>query len=110
VQDYIDVATDDGVRVTQTGTQQYMIHQFSDFAGLAQSATLTWNGQCTVSPVESIVKLQIYNYDTPGWEDVDSDNSADSDTDFTLEGSIPDLTNYKDAELFITCRVWQDAI
>lgn len=108
-QDYLDVDADDATRVAQTATDEYAIHQFKDHAGENMSASLTWNGQSDVAPSSSIVKLQIYNYDTPAWEDVDSNNAANADTDFTLSGNIADLTDYKSPTNYITCRVWQEA-
>jgi hypothetical protein len=58
----------------------------------------------------STIYLQIFNRDTPTWETVDSDNSSAADTDFILTANIPDLTNYKDANGVIVCRIYQLAI
>jgi len=54
--------------------------------------------------------LQIYNRDTPGWENVDTDSTTAADTDFILTGNIADLTNYKDGSNVISCRVYQEAV
>jgi hypothetical protein len=35
-------------------------------------------------------------------------NTSNADTDFTLSGSVSDLTNYKDAGNVISCRVYQE--
>jgi len=107
-QNVTDVATDDGVRVGQTGTLQYMIHQFKNFVPVS-STLLNWNGQSSLAPSASIVRLQIYNRNTPAWETVDSDNTTGANTDFDLSGNIADLTNYKDAGNVISCRVYQEA-
>lgn len=105
-QDYIDVATIDNIRVGQTATSEYAIHQFKDFASTETRCTLEWYGQTDLAPSSSTVYLQIYNTST-GWETVDSDNSTDADTNFTLTASIPDLTNYKNGSNVIACRVYQ---
>jgi len=108
-QDITDVATKDDTRVDQSATGDYAIHQFKDYVGDEASANLEWEGQSTVAPSESTVYLQIYNYDTLGWETVQSNNATGADTDFTLSGNIADLTNYKDGDI-ITCRVYQESV
>lgn len=105
-QDYIDVDTKDDIRVAQTATGEYAIHQFKDYVGAQSSATVEWEGQTNIAPSTSTVYLQIYNYVTPGWETIDSDSTTAVDTDFILTSSVPDLTNYKSGET-ITCRVYQ---
>ena len=104
-QDYLDVDTKNDVRVGQTATSQYAIHQFKDFAPTT-SGTLEWEGQTNMAPSLSTVYLQIYNRST-GWETVDSDNSSSVDTDFTLTAYVGDFTNYKDGSGVISCRVYQ---
>ena len=107
-QDYLDVDTKNNVRVAQTAPAQlYAIHQFKDYIGASSAVNLEWEGQtnqsCTLSPVV----LQIYNRNTPAWENVDSDNTTLHDIDFVLSGNIPDTTNYVDASDVISCRVYQ---
>lgn len=106
-QDYLDVDTNNDVRVNQSSVAEYAIHQFKDYVGAAASCTLTWEGQTNQACTWSPVVLQIYNLNTPGWETVDSDSTTDADTDFTLTANIPDLTNYVEANGTITCRVYQ---
>jgi len=106
-QDYLDVDTNDGVRVEQTATQQYMIHQFKDFVGDANACTLEWEGQTSLAPTSSTVYLQIYNQLTTTWDEVDTDGASSADTDFTLTGIVADTTNYKDTQKIISCRVYQ---
>ncbi|KKP80005.1 MAG: hypothetical protein UR78_C0005G0045, partial [Candidatus Moranbacteria bacterium GW2011_GWF2_35_39] len=107
-QDYTDVAIDDSTRVAQTATSEYAIHEFKDFVGESTNRSLTWNGQTNLTLSSSTVYLQIYNHNTTTWDEVDSDNSSSVDTDFTLEGNIVDLTNYKDTNNLINCRVYQN--
>ena len=52
------------------------------------------------------MKIEI---ELPAWDPVDSYNTSTVDTDFTLDGNIPDLTNYKEDGI-ITCRVYQQAV
>lgn len=106
-QDYIDVDAKDDVRVAQTATGEYAIHQFKDFIGEAGTVSLEWEGQSDLAATSSTIFLQIYNHDTPGWETVSSNNTASANTDFSLTGTIPDTTNYRDAQNIISCRVYQ---
>jgi hypothetical protein len=105
-QDYLDVDTKNDVRVGQTATSQYAIHQFKDWVGNS-SFTLEWEGQTNCPPSLSTVYLQIFNRNTPVWETKDTDNSSAEDTDFILTASIADSTNYTDANGVIVCRVYQ---
>jgi hypothetical protein len=109
-QDYLDVDTKNDVRVSQSATDEFAIHQFKDFVGNTNSADLEWEGQTNCAPSFSTVYLQIYNHNTDTWDAVDSDNSSSADTDFTLSGNIADLTNYKDASNVISCRVYQEGV
>lgn len=107
--DVTDVETNNGVRVAQTATNQYMIHQFKDYIGSAGACNVSWEGQTTWPPASSTVNLQIYNRNTTTWETIDSDNTTAEDTDFTLSANIADTTNYKDGDGYISCRVYQQA-
>jgi hypothetical protein len=93
--------------VGQTATGEYAIHQFKDAAGEFNGATIEWEGQTNCAPSFSTVYLQIYNRNSSSWETVDSDNSSSADTDFTLTADIASLTNYKDGNAMISCRVYQ---
>lgn len=109
-QDVLDVASNDETRVGQVATGEYMIHQYKNFVGANTDCTLLWEGQSSLAPSASIVKLQIYNRDTPAWEDVDTDDTTGANSDFELTGVIADLTNYKSTSNVISCRIWQLAI
>ena len=106
-QDYLDVDTKDDVRVSQSATGEYTIHQFKDYVGDKNSCTLECELQTNLAPLLSTVLLQIFNRDTPAWQTVDTDNTSAADTDFTLTAEVADLTNYKDAGGVIVCRVYQ---
>lgn len=109
-QDLTDVATNNNVRVLQAATGEHAIHQFKDNVEDAGSATLTWEGQTNTAASLSTVYLQIYNRNTTEWATVDSDNTSSANTDFTLTAQIADLTNYKDGNAMISCRVYQLAV
>lgn len=107
--DVTDVQSSNNVRVAQTGTNQYMLHQFKDYIGSASACNVSWEGQTTWPPSSSTVNLQIYNRNTTTWETIDSDNTSSVNTDFQLSANIADTTNYKDSNGFISCRVYQQA-
>jgi hypothetical protein len=101
-----DVATKNNVYVEQDTTGEYAIHEFKDFIASNGRIVFEWYGKSNVAPSASVVKLQIYNYDSDAWEDVDSDNTTAADTNFSLQGDIADATNYRLGDV-VTCRVWQ---
>jgi len=105
-QQVLDVETKNDIRVSQTASGEYAIHQYGDFVTTGNTATLEWEGQTNLTPSLSTVYLQIYNFNSTSWELVDSDNSSAVDTDFALTGNIPDLTNYKDGSMMY-CRIYQ---
>lgn len=106
-QEEINISTKDGIMVDQTALSQYMIHQFKDFVGDNTTCQVEWYGQTTLSPATSTVYLQIFNRNTNTWDILTSDNSSPIDTNFSLQATIADLTNYKDASNVISCRVYQ---
>jgi hypothetical protein len=106
-QDYTDVSAKDGVYVDQTATNEYAIHQFKDYTGLSNSCTVEWYGKTNCPPSLSTVYLQIFNRSTPAWQTIATDSTTAEDTNFSLIAGIADLTNYKDANDVIVCRVYQ---
>jgi hypothetical protein len=52
------------------------------------------------------IKLQIYNYTTTSWEDMDTATGISVNTDFTLSGSKTGA-DYYDTNNVVTCRVYQ---
>jgi len=107
-QDYIDVSSDNEVRVAQTATSQYAIHEFKNYVGVVSSVNLLWQGQSTLAPSTSKVLLQIWDNDGSTWEDVMENNAAEANTDFELSGTISsDIDHYRDTSNVITCRVYQ---
>jgi len=101
-----DVTTDNGVRVAQTADGEYAIHQFKNEVGTASSITFNCNLQSDLSTVTQPMVLQIYNYNSTTWETLDTENTVGANTDFTLTGNIPDMTNYVSSG-WCTCRVYQ---
>ena len=83
---------------------------FKDYVGTNTKCKLNWKGQSTLAPSSSTIYLQIYNRDLDEWETVDFDDSTGSSTDFILIANIADLTDYKDGNNVISCRVYQEAL
>lgn len=102
------VATDDGDRVSQSAIAQYAIHQYKTNVGTNTSWTFKWNGQSSMAPSTSAVKLQIYDREGTTWDDLDEENGVGANTDFDLTATVTtDLDHYKDAGNVVTCRVYQ---
>lgn len=104
------VSTRNDIRVSQTGTLEYMIHQFKVFVGSETYGTIEAELQSTLDPRYSTVYLQVYNQNTGAWETKDSEAESDSDVDFELSATISDLTDYKDSGQVVTARIYQLAI
>lgn len=66
------------------------------------------NVTLTFSTTPSTEDVVIF-YEGTIWEDVTENNVANANTDFTLTGVVANLTNYKDANNIISCRVYQEA-
>ena len=110
MQDYLDVDTNNAVRVGQTAENtNFTIHQFKDYVGDNTSCTVTADLQSDYAPSTSTVYLQVYDYDGTIWETIDSDAAANADTDFELTANIADLTNYKQNGI-MTCRIYQENV
>jgi len=122
------VATSNDVRVNQSATAQYAIHQYKDFAEVTPETNkclIQWEGQTDLDPATSPVYLQIYNHNTDAWETInqvpiayDSTfatysgdtryyTSPGANVDFIFRTSVTDLTNYKDESGVVSCRIWQ---
>lgn len=103
-----DVATDDIYMVAQLATSQIAIHQFKqEINGIG--GTITVVAQVTIPCSTSTAYLQIYNRSgTPAWDTIDSDNATGANTDFTLSATVADLTDYKDENNIVACRVYQE--
>jgi hypothetical protein len=108
--DYTTVSLKDNSRVAQTADGEFAIFLFKEYSGGGSSCTIEWEGQTNYPPSLSTVYLEIFNRNTSEWEQLDSDNATNEDTDFTLNGSIADLTNYKDGNTIISCRVYQEGV
>lgn len=114
--DVVKVATFDGDRVSQSAERgdyaedaKYAIHQFKDYAGVETKGSFEWKGQSNCAPSTSTVFLQVFNRISQEWENLDSENGVGANIDFTLNGSIPNLDNYKDGNTIVSCRVYQRA-
>jgi len=106
-QEYTDVSSVNGVFVSQTTSSNYTIHQFKEYCGSSNMCNLTCVCQTNYLPSLSPVYLQIYNRNSSLWETVGTNNTANVDTNFTLSADVLNLTNYKDNNTVIVCRVYQ---
>lgn len=87
-----------------------MIHQFKNYVGSSTQCSIEWEGQSTLAPSSSTAYLQIYNESMGVWETIDYNASAPADIDFEMCAKISDLTNYKDGQTIVSCRVYQLAL
>jgi len=106
-QDVTDVGLVNSVWVNQNATGEYKIHEFKDFAAGTNECLITCVCKTDLLPSTSTVYLQIYNRISSTWEPLASNNTASVDTNFTLTASVADLTNYKDGNTVVACRVYQ---
>lgn len=110
-QEYADVATSNDVRVAQTATDEYALFEFKDKNdNSTDEITPSWEGQSDLAPSSSTIFLQIFNRTSGAWETLDSESAEVANTDFTLSGTqSTNLSNYYDADNFVSCRVYQEA-
>ena len=103
--DYTDVSSENDVRVGQSGSDGYAIHEFKVDATIG-SAIVTWNGQTSIACSVSALFLQVYNQITHLWETLDYDDTNAADLDFSLIGNIANVDNYVSGG-YMACRVYQ---
>ena len=112
--DYADVAAIDGIYVDQTGTFQFLLHQFKDVVQVANTCDVTWVGTTNfppnTNPPWTVITLQIFNRNSSTWELIASNGTSPAYTQITLTAHMSDLTNYRDANGVICCRVYQLAL
>lgn len=108
---YDDVNADDGDYFIETGSQ-YVIAQYKQQgANNTSNIQITWKGRSTIPPNQSPVLLQIYNYNTPGWETLASQTVIPVDTDFVMQATqSTNLSNYYNAQSQVSVRVYQKVI
>ena len=94
--------------VERDSLQEYALHQYKFDAAGQTSASITWNGKSNVATGTSPVLLQIYNRSTKSWSTIDTESTAGAGTEFDLTATVNPLTNYKDANGMVTCRVYQN--
>ncbi len=110
-QDYTDVADDDDTNVDLLGTEQYNIFLFKvhNENNTEEPFVITWKGLSTLASSDSDILLQIYNRTTDEWETIDTESSANANTEFTLSAGIStSLSDYYDNDYLISCRVYQE--
>ena len=105
--DYTNVSSDNAVRVGQSGSEGYAIHEFKVDATTG-SAVVTWNGQTSIACSVFPVFLQVYTL-SGGWETLDYDDTTIADFDFELIGNIANIADYVNGG-YMACRVYQYAL
>lgn len=116
-ENYIDVFTDDGIRVENCADSGYTLHQFGKWhSNNTDFVDFTCNVQSGRAPSASTVYLQIWNYNSSEWETVDSESVAGADIDFDLTCyKTNSISNYYDAYFDplgyrMTFRIYQEAV
>lgn len=108
-QDYIDSATDDTDYVCVEGSSVYLVHQFKyEHTNNTDTINITWKGKASLAPSATAVYLDVYNYNTDTWDNLDSDNATATETEFTLAVVIDtNVSNYYENNI-VTARVRQE--
>jgi hypothetical protein len=108
-QEYIDVATENNVYVTQSAFNEYSAFYFKDrHTTDVEAPTVIAKTRSTLAPSSSTVYLQIFNRTTATWETVDSDSTTAADTKFTLTATqYHNLDDYYDASKWLCYRIYQ---
>jgi hypothetical protein len=101
-----EVIIDDETTVDIMSNKDYLIHQYKEYSGSHTIARIQWKGQSSLAPSLSPVLLQVYNHTFNEWNTIDSNSVAERYVEFTLSATI-DLTNYKDVNSVVSCRVYQ---
>ena len=108
--DYTEVLTNDSSRFDlSANSPDYAVVLFKNQATSNTTPIApTWIGQTDYPPSTQTVYLQIYNFNTPGWETLTSNSSASINTDFTLTATqSTNLSHYYDSGNWVNCRVYQ---
>lgn len=103
-----DVDTDDNTYYETTGSN-FVIHQFKyTHTNSTDDIEITWRGRTSLAPSTATVTLQIYNYNSTSWENLDTDSSTAADTEFVLTATqSTNLANYYSSNV-VAARVYQD--
>lgn len=106
---YANVLSEDSLFEDQSATGQYSIFLFKNQGNaITDPINVSWIGKSSIAPSESTVYLQIYNRNSGLWETLDSNAIESINTVFTLTGAqLTSLSNYYDASLWVSCRVYQ---
>jgi hypothetical protein len=109
--DYGKVSYVDNIYVDQIAdSENYSIHLFKDFVNIANTCNIECSLKTNLNSMWSTVYLQIFNRNTNEWETIDYNDSSDVDINFILESYISDLSNYKDGNNVVSCRIYQLAL
>lgn len=108
-EDEDNVSTDDGVRVSIEGDNNYLIHQFKVInTNATDTIRARINLQSSLAPTTSPVYLQVWKVSSSQWETVDTDSTSPVNTDFDLTALIDtNQENYYDTDYEVAFRVYQ---
>lgn len=85
---------------------------FKDYVEDLTSTKISCWTKTNLACSTSIVYLQVYNRTLATWENVSFNDFTDKNIDFELIGSLPltgrNISDYKDLDKFISCRVYQE--
>lgn len=103
-----DVNSSDDVRVTQTAKSgNYVVHQFRfQNSNNTDLVDISIELQTDHPPSTNPVVLEVYNNNTGSWEQLGSNSSTGTGTDFTLSGS-KNSSDYYNSDNVVACRVYQ---
>lgn len=110
-QELEDVSIDDDIYVSLLGnTVGFLLHQFKFYhTNSTDPITVTVRMKSIVAPSASTVFLQIYNFDTDLWENLDSDSGTAADTEFELKGTKTLSADYYGSPgNLIVARIYQE--
>ena len=107
--EYTYVSVDDNIYVSQTATNEYAIFVWKDKNdNNTDTIKVIYKGKSSLSTSIQPVYLQIYNYNSSVWQQLDMNDNTTADIEFTLQGRlIANVNYYYDVDNWITCRVYQ---
>ncbi len=107
-QGYTDVGTDDSAR-DPIASSNYPVFLFKKkHTNNTDLISINWDGQASVAASTNTVYLQMYNYSTSSWVEVNTNTSAAADTDFSMNYTRSEgPSDFYDGNNWIAARVYQ---
>ncbi len=109
--DYTYVDSIDGDFTLVTAPNKYGVFLMKDKNTSVVNIPVRWVGKTNIPGSQSTVFLQIYNRNSTTWETIANNNTCVASEIFTLYAEVTtNLSNYYDANYWVACRVYQQAI